>query len=34
MGAIPAAGDHTDEILINLGYDKEEIAALHEQRVV
>jgi len=34
MGAIPDVGDHTDEILVGLGYDNEEIVRLHEQGVV
>jgi crotonobetainyl-CoA:carnitine CoA-transferase CaiB-like acyl-CoA transferase len=34
MGAIPDVGDHTDEVLIDLGYDKKEIAGLHEQGIV
>jgi itaconate CoA-transferase len=34
MGAIPEVGDHTDEILGGLGYDKEEITGLHERGVV
>jgi itaconate CoA-transferase len=34
MGAIPEVGDHTDEILGGLGYDKEEITGLRERGVV
>jgi len=34
MGAIPDVGEHTDEILIGLGLDPEEIVALHEDGVV
>jgi formyl-CoA transferase len=30
----PLLGEHTDEILESLGYDRQKIAALHEQRVV
>ena len=34
MGAIPDVGDHTDEILENLGYDRGAIARLRERGVV
>jgi itaconate CoA-transferase len=34
MGAIPAVGHHTDEILLGLGYEQEEIVKLHEQGAV
>ena len=34
MGAIPDVGDHTDEILLGLGYDDKEIERLHDQGVV
>ena len=34
MGAIPDVGDHTDEILLDLGYDDEEIERLHNQGVI
>ena len=34
MGAVPDVGNHTDEILTDLGYDREEILRLHEQGVV
>jgi crotonobetainyl-CoA:carnitine CoA-transferase CaiB-like acyl-CoA transferase len=34
MGAIPAVGDHTDEILRGLGYDHEQVVMLHKQGVV
>jgi formyl-CoA transferase len=34
MGAIPDVGEHTDEILIGLGLDSDEIVALHEDGVV
>jgi len=34
MGAIPDIGEHTDEILIGLGMDQEEIMRLHEQGAV
>ena len=30
----PLLGEHTDEILESLGYNQNQIAALHEQRVV
>ena len=30
----PDVGDHTDEILLDLGYDDEEIERLHNQGVV
>jgi formyl-CoA transferase len=30
----PLLGEHTDEILAGMGYDAQQIAALHEQRVV
>ena len=31
---IPALGEHTDEVLHELGYDTSEIARLHEQGAV
>ncbi|MBA3450644.1 MAG: CoA transferase, partial [Chloroflexia bacterium] len=34
MGAIPDVGEHTDEILIGLGYEQEEIVRLHEKGAV
>ncbi|MBW3631870.1 MAG: CoA transferase [Chloroflexi bacterium] len=34
MGAVPDVGDHTNEILSDLGYDEEEIVRLHEQGAV
>jgi crotonobetainyl-CoA:carnitine CoA-transferase CaiB-like acyl-CoA transferase len=34
MGTIPDVGDHTDEVLGDLGYAPEDIARLHEQGVV
>jgi crotonobetainyl-CoA:carnitine CoA-transferase CaiB-like acyl-CoA transferase len=34
MGAIPDVGDQTDEILLGLGFDEEEIVKFHEQGVV
>ena len=30
----PLLGEHTDEVLESLGYSSQQIAALHEQRVV
>jgi len=30
----PLVGEHTDEILVNLGYNAAEITALREQRVI
>jgi len=30
----PVLGEHTDEVLADLGYGKEEIAKLHEARAV
>ena len=30
----PLNGEHTDEILMALGYDAEQITELHQQRVV
>ena len=32
--ASPLLGEHTDEILTELGYDARQIAALHAKRVV
>ncbi|MFH9090914.1 formyl-CoA transferase [Streptomyces sp. NPDC017673] len=32
--ASPLLGEHTDEVLASLGYDAEQIAALHEKKVV
>ena len=34
MAAIPEVGEHTDQILAELGYDEEDIAALHREGVV
>jgi itaconate CoA-transferase len=34
MAAIPEVGEHTDRILAELGYDEEDIAALHREGVV
>ena len=34
MGAVPALGEHTDAVLTELGFDKEEIAALREQGAI
>ncbi len=34
MEAIPDVGDHTDEVLAELGYDPEAIARLHEQGAI
>jgi itaconate CoA-transferase len=34
MDAIPALGAHTDAILSDLGYEREQIKALHEQGIV
>ncbi|MGH2615930.1 MAG: CoA transferase, partial [Thermomicrobiales bacterium] len=34
MGAIPDVGAHTDEILVGLGYEPEEIVKLHQQGAV
>ena len=30
----PVLGEHTDEVLADLGYGKEEIAKLHEAKAV
>ncbi|HUU70980.1 MAG TPA: CoA transferase, partial [Burkholderiales bacterium] len=34
MDPVPAVGEHTDTILAELGYGAEDIARLHETRVV
>jgi itaconate CoA-transferase len=34
MGAVPDVGEHTEEILSDLGYDQEEIGRLHHQGAV
>jgi itaconate CoA-transferase len=34
VGAVPAVGEHTDLVLTDLGYSREEIARLRAQRVV
>jgi crotonobetainyl-CoA:carnitine CoA-transferase CaiB-like acyl-CoA transferase len=34
MAPIPGVGEHTDEILAQLGYDEEAVAALRRQRAV
>ncbi|HEX2281184.1 MAG TPA: CaiB/BaiF CoA-transferase family protein [Thermomicrobiales bacterium] len=34
MEAVPDVGDHTDEILTELGYEKEAITGLHDQGIV
>ena len=34
VGPSPVLGEHTDEVLADLGYDKEEIAKLHELNAV
>lgn len=31
---VPELGEHTDEILAELGYDRREVAALRAERVV
>ncbi len=32
--ASPLLGEHTDEVLVELGYNKEQIAAMHEAQAV
>jgi crotonobetainyl-CoA:carnitine CoA-transferase CaiB-like acyl-CoA transferase len=34
VGPVPGLGAHTDEVLAELGFSDEEIAALHDQAVV
>jgi crotonobetainyl-CoA:carnitine CoA-transferase CaiB-like acyl-CoA transferase len=34
MGPVPDVGDHTDEILIGLGYEEDEIVKMHDEGVV
>jgi crotonobetainyl-CoA:carnitine CoA-transferase CaiB-like acyl-CoA transferase len=33
-GTIPLVGEHTDEVLASLGYDKDKIAAMREKGIV
>jgi formyl-CoA transferase len=34
MGPIPAVGEHTDQILAELGFSESEIERLHAERAV
>ncbi len=34
MDPVPALGEHTDAVLVELGYDAAEIRALHDAAVV
>ena len=34
MGAVPALGEHTDTILVELGYDRETIAGWREGGII
>jgi itaconate CoA-transferase len=34
VGAVPAVGEHTDLVLADLGYSRDEIAALRDRRIV
>ena len=34
QGAAPELGQHTEEVLLGLGYDWDEIERLHDERVI